>query len=72
MADQELKTVAWFRDAMSADICVGMLKENGIMAAAFGQCSSYTSLNYVKEIEVKVNPEDFEAALDLVKQAGEA
>lgn len=42
---EELKTVAKFSDAMSAHITAGMLNENGIPAAVFGENSSYVSLN---------------------------
>ena len=48
-----LKTVARYRDAMSAHICAGMLNENGIPAAVFGENSSYISLNYIDELEVR-------------------
>ena len=50
-----LKTVARYRDAMSAHICAG---EN----------SSYISLNYIDELEVKVNPEDYDQAMALINQ----
>lgn len=43
---EELKTVAKFDNAMSAHITAGMLNENGIPAAVFGENSSYVSLNY--------------------------
>lgn len=64
---EELKTVARFRDAMSAHITAGMLNENGIPAAVFGENSSYVSLNYVDPIEVKVNPADYDAAVALLE-----
>ena len=60
MAD--LKTVASFTDAMSAHITAGMLTDNGIPAGVFGENSSYVCLNSVNPIEVKVNPEDYDAA----------
>ena len=64
----ELKTVARFRDAVGAHICAGMLNENGIPAAVFGENSSYISLNYIDELEVKVNPEDYDQAMALIEQ----
>ncbi len=64
---EELKTVARFRDAMSAHITAGMLNDNGIPAAVFGENSSYVSLNYVDPIEVKVNPADYDAAVTLLE-----
>ena len=50
------------------DICAGMLNENGIPAAVFGENSSYISLNYIDELEVKVNPEDYDQAMALINQ----
>ena len=66
--EEEFKTVARFRDAMSAHILAGMLNDNGIPAGVFGADSSYPSLGYVKAIEVKVNESDFERALALVPE----
>lgn len=68
---EEFKTVAKFSDAMSAHITAGMLNENGIPAAVFGENSSYVSLNYVDPIEVKVNASDYDAALALLAQNDE-
>ena len=68
---EDFKTVAKFSDAMSAHITAGMLNENGIPAAVFGENSSYVSLNYVDPIEVKVNASDYEAALSLLAQNGQ-
>lgn len=65
---EDFKTVAKFSDAMSAHITAGMLNDNGIPAAVFGENSSYVSLNYVDPIEVKVNAADYEAALSLLAQ----
>lgn len=67
---EDFKTVAKFSDAMSAHITAGMLNENGIPAAVFGENSSYVSLNYVDPIEVKVNASDYDAALSLLAQNG--
>lgn len=68
---EDFKTVAKFSDAMSAHITAGMLNENGIPAAVFGENSSYVSLNYVDPIEVKVNASDYDAALALLAQNGQ-
>lgn len=66
MAD-ELKTVAKFSDAMSAEITAGMLRANGIMAEVFGQTSSYPSINAaVDSVEVKVNASDYDSARNLL------
>lgn len=51
---------------MSAHITAGMLNENGIPAAVFGENSSYVSLNYVDPVEVKVNAADYDAAMALI------
>ncbi len=69
--EEEFKTVAEFNDPMSAQITVGMLRENGIPAAVFGADSTYLSLNYVNPVQVKVNASDYEAALKLIEQAEE-
>ena len=66
MKDGELKTVARFNEVALAHITAGMLNENGIPAAVFGENSSYTSLNYVNPIEVKVNEADYEDAMRLL------
>ena len=68
---EDFKTVAKFSDAMSAHITAGMLNDNGIPAAVFGENSSYVSLNYVDPIEVKVNSSDYNAALALLAQNGQ-
>jgi len=66
---EEFKTVATFSDPISAEITAGMLRENGIPAQAFGHASSYPSLNAtINNIEVKVNAEDYDAALALISQ----
>ena len=69
MEYNDFKTVAKFNDAASAHITAGMLNENGIPAAVFGEVSSYISLNYVNPIEVKVNAADYEAAMELLSQS---
>lgn len=69
--EEEFKTVAEFNDALSAQITVGMLRENGIPAAVFGADSTYLSLNYVNPVQVKVNASDYETALKLIKQTEE-
>lgn len=67
--EQEFKTVAFFNDAMSAEITAGMLRSNGIQAQVFGQTSSYPSINAnINSVEVKVNAEDYDAAVALLKE----
>lgn len=66
---EELKVVATFNNEMSAQITAGMLRENGIPAEVFGQASSYPSINHsIDAVAVKVNPEDYEAARQLIDQ----
>jgi hypothetical protein len=72
MKDGELKTVARYTDEISARIAAGMLIENGIPAAVFGQNSSYVFLNYANPLEVKVAAEDYEDALSLLAAADKA
>ena len=64
---EEFKTVAKFSDPIAAEITAGMLRSSGIQAMVFGQASSYPSINAtVNALEVKVNAEDFEAAMSLL------
>lgn len=64
---EEFKTVARFPDQMSAEITAGMLRANGIPAEVFGQASSYPSINAaIDSIEVKVNADDYDAAMELI------
>lgn len=66
---EEFKTVALFNDAISAEITAGMLRENGIPAQAFGAVSVYPSINdNINSIQVKVNAEDYEAAMKLLSE----
>ncbi len=64
---EEFKTIARFSDPMVAEITAGMLRSNGIPAEVFGETSSYPSISYEK-VEVKVNVEDYEAAMALLKE----
>jgi hypothetical protein len=63
---QQFKTVATFTERFQADICVGLLGDHGIPAGVFGADSSYPSLGYVREIEVKVNESDYEEAIKIL------
>lgn len=72
MKDGEFKTVATFFDQMSAQITIGLLAENGIPAAMFGQDSANVFLNFNSPIEVKVNAADYEAAMTLLEAADSA
>ena len=65
---QKFKTVAKFNEPMPAEILAGMLRENGIPAAVFGESSPYPCLNYVFPVEVKVNADDYERAIALVPE----
>ena len=69
---QQFKTVATFQDVMSARITAGMLNENGIPAGVFGADSSYSALSYMKPVEVKVNEEDYDAAMSILAAADKA
>ena len=71
MKDGEFKTVAKYTDPMLAHIDEGMLRENGIPAMVFGETSSYPSIMQVNPVELKVNAEDYDKALDLLQQKGE-
>lgn len=66
---EEFKTVAYFNDRIGAEITAGMLRENGIPAQAFGAVSAYPCINdNVNSVEVKVNAEDYEAAMKLLSE----
>ena len=65
---QKFKTVATYSDPMMARITAAMLCDNGIPASAFGYDSSYPSLGYARNVEVKVNEEDYDAAMALLSQ----
>ena len=69
---QAFKTVATFNETMQARLCAAMLNGNGIPAGVFGADSSYPSLGYGSGIEVKVNEEDYEAAMSLIAAADKA
>ena len=69
---QQFKTVATFTDKVMADMCVAMLGDNGIPAGAFGADSSYPSLSFARNIEVKVNESDYEAAMSILATADKA
>ena len=68
MDKPKFTTFASFTDRIQAEICAGMLRDNGIPAGVFGADSSYPSLGYVKAIEVKVNEDDREQALKLIEE----
>ena len=61
----EFKTVITVNDPISARMVAGMLMENGIPAAVFGEDST-ALLNGVGNIDVKVNASDYEAAMELI------
>ena len=63
---QKYKTVATFSEKVRADMCAALLGDNGIPAGVLGADSSYPSLGYARPIEVKVNEDDYEAALKIL------
>ena len=69
---QQFKTVATFTDKVMADMCVAPLGDNGIPAGVFGADSSYPSLAFARNIEVKVNEADYEAAMSILAAANKA
>jgi hypothetical protein len=72
MDTQKFKTVATYTEVTMARITAAMLNENGIPASVFGFDSSYPMLGYARGIEVKVNEEDYEAAMTLLAAADKA
>jgi hypothetical protein len=69
---QKFKTVAQFSEKVQADLCVALLGDNGIPAGVFGADSSYPSLSFARNIEVKVNENDYEAAMSILAAADKA
>ena len=69
---QSFKTVATFTDKVMADMCVAMLGDNGIPAGVFGADSSYPSLRFARNIEVKVNESDYDAAMSILAASDKA
>ena len=57
-------------DPISARMVAGMLIENGIPAAVFGEDST-ALLNGIGNIDVKVNADDYDAAMELINSPGE-
>ena len=69
---QKFVTVAQFTDKVQAEMAVALLGDNGIPAGVFGADSSYPSLGFARGIEVKVNEEDYEAAMSILAAADKA
>lgn len=69
---QKFKTVATFTERVPADMLVALLGDNGIPAGVFGADSSYPSLGYARPIEVKVNENDYDAAMSIIVAASKA
>lgn len=69
---QKFKTVASFQERIKADMLVALLGDNGIPAGVFGADSSYPSLGYARPIEVKVNENDYDAAMSILAAADKA
>lgn len=68
--EDEFKTVITVNDPISARMVAGMLIENGIPAAVFGEDST-ALLNGIGNIDVKVNADDYDAAMELINSPGE-
>ena len=69
---QGFKTVATFVDRNQAEICAAYLGDNGIPAGVFTADSSFPSLGFAKPIEVKVNENDYDAAISILAAADNA
>ena len=69
---QSFKTVATFTEKVQADMCVALLGDNGIPAGVFGADSSYPSLSWARNIEVRVNESDYEAAMSILAASDKA
>ncbi len=69
---QKFKTVATFIDKAQADLCAAMLSDNDIPAGVFGSDSSFPSLGFARPYEVKVNEDNYEAAMSILAAADKA
>jgi hypothetical protein len=69
---QGFKTVATFIDKVQADMCAAMLSDNDIPAGVFGADSSFPSLGYAKPYEVKVNENNYDAAMSILAASDKA
>ena len=69
---QKFKTVASFNDKVMADMCVALLGDNGVPAGVFGADSSFPSLGYAKPYEVKVNENNYDAAMSILAASDKA
>lgn len=65
---RKFKTIARYMDRLQAEITATMLRDNGIPAGVFGADSSYPSLGIISAIEVKVNEDDYDAAMKLISE----
>ena len=73
MSDSKgFKTVANFIDKVQADMCAAMLGDNDIPAGVFGADSSFPSLGYAKPYEVKVNENNYDAAMSILAASDKA
>ncbi len=69
---QKFVTVACFNEKVQAEIVAARLGDNGIPAGVFGADSSYPSLGFARPIEVKVNENDYEAAMSILAASDKA
>ena len=69
---QGFKTVATFTEKTMADLCAARLGDNGIPAGALAAVSSHPSLSFARNIQVKVNESDYEAAMSILAAADKA
>ena len=69
---QGFKTVGTFNERIQAEMAVTLLSENGIPAGVFVADSSFPSLGYATPVEVKVNENDYEAAMSILAAAPKA
>ena len=69
---QSFKTVAEFNEKIQADVCATLLQDHGIPAGVFGADSSYPSLGFAQPIAVKVNENDYEAAMSILAASDKA
>ena len=63
-----MKTVKKYLNAFSADVAKGMLENEGIQAEVLHRNMPYLGISYKMAVELIVNDEDYDRALELIKR----
>ena len=66
-----MKVVKKYLSHISANLAKGMLENAGIQAAVLHQDAPYAGISYKLSIDLAVNEEDYDKAVELLKEAEE-